>query len=760
MAFAALVVGAASCAKDRIVLPETANGEATLVFSCGDIQTKTAGVNNENKVNKIDWFIFPYAADGIQIDSTAAPLLNGTIEPAATARLDKSYTKTLNATELAEVFPEADSKAFVFAVANFTGAYPDTITLKKLLETEVRSTFADGDRWPHPLQTTDEPLYFVMTGSAELMLSSATEVQLARLASKVTVTFTYEESIPDAHDANLVWKPQYNGPEARVYLSNAIATATLGGPLTARDYIPDSSSSYTDGTRDIFEYSYDYLTALTGDPVYYTYPANLEAGDDNQPYLKLVLPWYAYDKRDNSEDAAPVKQKEVYYKIALPLDALKEGNRMYEYKVHVDIIGSDTEVEIGATYSVKDWFHDKAISSNLATGKYISLDIPKDEYNMYSNKVEILYIASGDVEISDLKIYQDDFSSTTSTVSDFITGKNGNNYTYGAGKSASTTDVAGHTLNNWVKTSNSKLVVEHQMNNDFSDQAFDAAPMYFVVTLHLVDAGTDITFDRKITITQYPSLYVTKQNHHGYVFVNSYGTISGNRPAWDNRGDKGMYNNYNQYADYFLGQVMDQDANLGTGANSNPNNYTVYVTMLDNNSSKWVISDPRDVEGPLDNIDVTKYRKTKKDASNIIAPSFKIASTYGAVVNFGNYSSSYAPISYENAVKRCASYQENGYPAGRWRIPTEAEMEFVIYLSDYGKIPSLFNGSYFASSGRYLSYEDESFNGFNEPTDDGYRVRCVYDVWYWGDERSEDCYTGTDASGNKLYNTWGGFHDK
>ena len=130
------------------------------------------------------------------------------------------------------------------------------------------------------------------------------------------------------------------------------------------------------------------------------------------------------------------------------------------------------------------------------------------------------------------------------------------------------------------------------------------------------------------------------------------------------------------------------------------------------------------------------------------SPGFKIASSYGMVVNRsedGNYSG----ITYENAVKRCASYQENGYPAGRWRVPTEAEMEFVIYLSDYGKVPSLFQGSYYASSGRYLNYENGTYQGYANATSQyGYRVRCVYDTWFWGEEPIQE-----------NANTWLGFHD-
>ena len=41
-------------------------------------------------------------------------------------------------------------------------------------------------------------------------------------------------------------------------------------------------------------------------------------------------------------------------------------------------------------------------------------------------------------------------------------------------------------------------------------------------------------------------------------------------------------------------------------------------------------------------------------------------------------------MSFAQAEKRCAAYQENGYPAGRWRVPTEAEIWFMANRSNAG----------------------------------------------------------------------------
>ena len=107
---------------------------------------------------------------------------------------------------------------------------------------------------------------------------------------------------------------------------------------------------------------------------------------------------------------------------------------------------------------------------------------------------------------------------------------------------------------------------------------------------------------------------------------------------------------------------------------------------------------------------------------NIIAPSFIISSSWAITDPINGKDSG----RFNGAIRRCASYQENGYPAGRWRLPTRAEIEFVMSLSDKDYIPVLFAGRYYTGDGNY--YTSEGYNG----TSIG--VRCVYDLWFWGDD--------------------------
>ena len=146
-------------------------------------------------------------------------------------------------------------------------------------------------------------------------------------------------------------------------------------------------------------------------------------------------------------------------------------------------------------------------------------------------------------------------------------------------------------------------------------------------------------------------------------------------------------------------------------------------------------SDVDDDNNPIHKA-VKKYSPARKTgAEKMLAPEIMVASSYSRT----------GAVFYESAVLRCAAYQEDGYPAGRWRLPTEAEIEFLIELSNHNAIPNLFDGDYFASSGRYFDSTDDTFYNIKKEnntvtgtkpgiTYDDYRhgTRCVYDTWYWG----------------------------
>ncbi|MBQ6577091.1 MAG: hypothetical protein IJL91_05020 [Bacteroidales bacterium] len=786
---AAMAIAAAvSCSEtpelNKPVFPEGQQG-IYLKFNAGELATKATvpGENNENYVGRIDFFIFPMdslGTDGklyVKYDSEYS--VSGSWVRGGSASAEWTYTegndeqwqykKVMTADEINAIFPNGADSAMVFAVANYCDmenniiAVPtDDKTWKGMRKLEVGAAFykdagtngkdpSDPDyeyyglRWPNPKATTDETLFFVMTAEQGIKLDKVNgtvgEVGLARLASKVTVDFKYQEVIDDK---GIKWIPDSNGVETRIYLSNAIEKATLGGSIH-RDLVPDSWATAPvaeggNGKRDIFEYAYDYVNKLTGDPYYYTYPIELEEGDDNQPYLKLVLPWIGYQNKGTDDDPQWItyKQKEVYYKIVLPRETITESNKIYQYLVTVNIVGNEQQVEItGEEYVVKPWLKDDPINSNVALGRYISLDIPKDEYDMYSSNVQILFVASGETEISHLKIYKMNYSNTSGAATE-VRYIDGGPTDYVNPYNANTTDAAtpGVTLPNWVTIQGNKLVINHTLNTDLSDNDVDVTPYIFEVTLHLA-GETSTRFDRDVTITQYPPIYVKTD------------LTSNQNTVW-------LYNT--QYSG--TARTVNNDANQSMGTIGNAGSSTaktktvVTVTTLASLDSQSyedqgigvpVIGDPRkslaegrphlvhtnpniNQEWGANDLDIpTNYMYADIEKSNVIAPKFLIASGYGSCAG--------TKVNWIHNVERCATYQEDGYPAGRWRLPTEAEMMFVSTLArELGIIsdPFYVESHYWSNSGRKYYQNAFSYNNGN------YSSRCVYDLWYWGEDQLDN----------------------
>ena len=121
------------------------------------------------------------------------------------------------------------------------------------------------------------------------------------------------------------------------------------------------------------------------------------------------------------------------------------------------------------------------------------------------------------------------------------------------------------------------------------------------------------------------------------------------------------------------------------------------------------------------------YRPTEKSdrTKNMIAPAYRISTKLGGT-EFGNIDEAHAKY-------RCAGYQEDGFPGGRWRIPTKSEIKFIAQLSAKGVFESMFKGDYWSANGVVNVNKDSGT--VTEKNASTALLRCVYDSWYWGDEQ-------------------------
>ena len=277
-----------------------------------------------------------------------------------------------------------------------------------------------------------------------------------------------------------------------------------------------------------------------------------------------------------------------------------------------------------------------------------------------------------------------------------------------------------------------------------------------------VDAGT--AFEETLYITQYPPIYIeaelntaskTAAASNGYTFVNGYRGTSDptdatqhwkevmNFPAWgQGYGDNQNPNMYIIHisqlsevegASYSIGDPRTLYINnqlSGTSALSTQTNditatWTTWVSSSIN-SYNQAHENPTTAPALYDgnpNRRLKYYYPTSEsdEMASVISPMLRIASSFGKCT---------PQLNREEARRRCAAYQEFGYPAGRWRLPTKAEFEYITNLSSTDKIPLLFNtgSAYWTAQGGYKN----SGNGAeaDEPVG-GVSIRCVYDEWYW-----------------------------
>lgn len=741
--FAALL-SVVSCQRESV--QEAPVGEGlSLTFTCSEIGTKAEkpGTGNENLIKTLDVFLFNEDDSKYRHHWRFSP------------EIEDSFTCFIQAAVI------ASDNYKVYSIANYPGPESDFIvsgteaTLAQLQalalsESSYRTFTAASGSSVNP--AANEDLCLVMTGLAENItvqvvpgqnLVGKAEVDLKRLPSKVTMDFYLkDEVVYTKGDITETWTPLSEGNNIRVYLCGAASNAFVGGRDASSpifDYLPNLDNTAITGKTD-------FSTAFSSTS-FYTYPESWAYGATNEPYIKLIVPWKL---SRSSAGIVQESQKEFYYKVMLPTNTFA-SNDWYHLSLDVTQLGGETDndaVDVRCGYQVLDWRTLTEISSAMAPGYYLDVNVPDmSDIRFYGNTVDIPYFASGPVEIE-------------SRVKEW------DNFTTGVHETEPNTPaVANSPEGNYVHITN-------VLNYDFTSTNYDVSPYTFTIVLKLKN-DTSGQYNKTLVVTQYPPLYITNTDTRNNddskpnMYVNGYYETSGDSRAWDSVGPTTTGTMGQTHIPHYLGSVnANTDAMSGSGTNVNPNLYSVTTTILkfapvvDGQPLETVLGDPRAaatneyqniLKGRTGSESLVNYRPTADDTQNVISPKFISASSYGKTYS----------VSYEGARRRCASYQEYGYPAGRWRLPTKAEILFLQKLNADGKIPTLFNPSatngYWAA-GNQLYIRSGSADSFVDmtigtaPTNSvngesiitvkngtnyiGY-VRCVYDTWYWGEKHSD-----------------------
>lgn len=805
LSFALLAALAPSCERERLADGPEGDGGIVLTFRCANPETRTGthgvreGLNdwNENLISTLDLFFYPEG--GTANDC----VLHERFEPNESDGDATVTTYTTDEFVSGTLVPTSQNSFMVYAIANYPGTIitdendlsGTSVADLKALPLNTNFAAASDPQSPHRQAS------FVMDGltrvtgvSKESRLVAKGSVQLSRVASKLTVQLRIANQviIPKTREENEqiinydeIWEPMING--LQMYIENGVRNTTVAAkPVPNPIYF-----SYT-GNRMYFTYSnasedadYPYIT----DPTY-VYPQRWEYASKEsptiEPTIKLILPWRRLSDDVNHVTAT---QKQFYYKIIIPDDPRPDvpdtaylrnfvRNNWYHLKMNVAMLGSETDEATVLTegkYFVVDWQDKDVVIKEAVIGaarflsmepkEYVLNNVPDlDMHYTSSHPVAINTTKGGTVmDITARRLYFGRSNAGASFAGGTIRTAGANDPDYPNGQKYIEYSAAQRkALNNgneWVYVEGEYVKYYHELKNDLSAGSnLDTSPYIIHFNLYHADHHDDAVYKQSIKITQYPAMYITAEKSNGTVFVNNT-KYSGNSDAVT------VYDNSNN----LIGAIVKPSGVNGSGDNNNQYQYTVHITVLPANSTH-VIGDPRTDGSTAEVTTLTglnsdaNYRPTAEDTHNYIAPALMIASSYGKT---------YAQW-YRNAKTRCAAYQENGYPAGRWRLPTNAEIEYLITLSEQGLIPTLFGpggsgttysyywaGGYDAYGGSLfvnMEGKTERTNGNTQQYSFTQRIgntnytthtvytRCVYDIWYWGEEKDTAHMT-----------TWGGY---
>ena len=694
-----------SCSEEFEQVGEVNSRALTMELSAGEQTENWVEDLNENAINNVSVFFFE------DVTKQCTYLKRN---------LSVGKDKKLKV----DLAPEVVGKTCkVYVVANYTSNLSlddlKEMTLAQIQNVVISTDFKTGEN--------KEP-FFVMHGLTENPITITNggdggTVLLKRVASKIVLQPNVANSI---ESGGITYTPDLS--KMTVELVNVAKKAVLnGGELpegTTQEFIPAISRKYsidTDGKNFVHIPLYSYPNEW----------ANKEGATET--YLNFCIPWYYM--KDNTQMSA-----NYYYRVAIGSGKL-ESNKLYRITADIELLGSINPEEtkkVDASYEILDW---KTVDIPADINRYAYLELETNFQEMKNeNRVDIGFSSSTEVTAKIVEVRFPDYSITdfytNSVINEEPEKPSGNppiepnrddygpfwflNQDYWEAMRKYENDLAEYneiaqkyeawseyfgnqeyTLSIYGQT----LTFEHILASDVR------VPYTYIIEVTNADGLTET-----LTLVQYPPIYIEGESNKD-----------------DGGSNRFVYNSKTE------GSIEDDSRNsIGSvahyenGSNHNPNQYTIYATVLDE-ASEYVIGDPR-VSQPTSLSALNRYgnptglqnyypTKDGDEVRNMIAPAFKIASSWGQTTS----------ASYSQLQKRCAAYQENGYPAGRWRIPTEAEIQFVIGLSDEGYIPELFDGDYYASSGRYYS----SGRGFSRNPDKNgsHAVRCIYDVWYWGDDQ-------------------------
>lgn len=742
-----------SCNNDDSMLHDETNVKLTLNLGKQTPLATRATDNgidalNENLINNVDLFFYK-----IDAEDTDEPIYYTTdmVLPPNTkgsAQIDISMPKN----KYNELFlTDADTECLVYAIVNRPSSTSgdNALPADKSLGSLKENTILFAEKFAEIDEDAETHFYrpsiqdnFVMDGSAVITRSGSEltgSIAVERVAAKISL---YIDGIaPEVvDDQNVTWLSDINS--VRLSLRRASKRTKLGSTPTEYIYGADNGNDIFSLNAISLDHSVN--GSMTTSVPFYTYPTNWTNDENSRTHFILVVEWIKKEGADRLM---------TFYEVNVnAAGSYTERNHHYVIKQEISVLGSTNEENpkelYHNNYIVLDWGNamnddnDKTDSdAELSRFKYLMVNETKiemdntvsDQINFFSSAP--IYLTSATIgwehtanELSETLTManQTHVTKTLNAQGDTIYTFYNNNAVDGIPNRIVGNDnnpnqdyrvkITIHNADPEDKNDLAYINVEHKLNNEMVETA-DFTQYYIDFT---VQHQNDNTYNETISITQYPMIFIrTDRNYDSY-------------NGGDRNGDKGfVYVNAGQEYSQFNAQWYSVS---GMSFNTNPNRYIISVSSLTADADTYMIGDPRSktpqnpsesaINADSEGKKLTQYRPTLSNGTeDMLSPQFMVASSYGNCPK--------SNMSRDEAERRCATYQEDGYLAGRWRIPTRAEIEYIAQLYAWEKIPPLFSSgmSYWSAQGCIQVNNNKQVVSSTSTTG---LVRCVYDTWYWG----------------------------
>ena len=732
-----------------------------------------------------------------------------------------------------KIFP-TENTCEIFVIANLPDSViPDGVTfnadadnvhtrLDSLSKYVLEMTGREAKGLIPQYDQLDKP--FVMAGLAvgqkDSKKNASATVSLRRAASKVTLSVAIPDyiMIKDKQNIEVAMLPQCEDDQKNVTLKAAFHNGTYRGYIykdadkSADDYLfsTEKKSFKYVKTLEPIKYKYDQTRdsipsrrVYTCEVPFYTYSRMWEKGDADAAYMTFEMPW-GYDKGDGTG----VVYDTYYYQILIngPGRSFKPNN-WYDMNVNIGVIGSSIEnipiVMDHLMFYILDWTDQDAEVDhpeeevNLDMYKYLIVNEPLIELENVSNG-NITFNASHKIAWDVTSAYYiNNREEVNVSIENDITRENFTNQrtgilTYYYDIPSSIYSPVYVELDIWLDFDDDK-VLDNDEKEYVQHVSIIQYPMMYVerdksclrsIYVNGARASYTSTSFSTTSISGYPLGNTNgvqnfdgdnESTNHSMYIINVSSFDSGDKfqaPYVENGYFKGVdTGNYSggkhseptqpsttDYG-YIIGDPRTRTVDNGLGGGNNVEN------AWSNGRALYDLNGDEAANNYQRNLKYYYPTESEGEAFRIVAPRFRI-------VSFNNASGK--SCTHHSAAMRCASLQEDGFPAGRWRLPTVAEIQYIIMLQEAKAVKDIFtsDGSYYATA----SYADAghtkriavavrngkmSWNSLNA----NISVRCVYDEWYWGANREAIVNTGTaenvtDTEGNvnhtnKYLFTWG-----